>query len=704
MAGDVTELPPLRQELDLVAGPSNFDGSPTWSLYDPANQRYYRIGQIECEILMAWTQGTAAAVVEKIQQLDQLSVTEEDVTELYQFLFSHNLLQMQGAEATQHLLKQANAAKQHWFSWLVHHYLFFKLPLLRPDRLLKQTYPYIRCLYQPVILYLLMAVLVINLYVLIDRWELFSQTFLHFFSLEGMVFYGFALSLAKILHELGHAYTAHRYGCRVATMGVAFLVMFPVLYTDTSDAWKLTSRRQRLGIAIAGIAVELALAIICTSLWHFLPDGALRSAVFLMASTTWIMTLLINLNPFMRFDGYYLLSDFLGVENLQQRAFNLAKWQLRRALFAMQETLPEQLPTRLHRILVAYAWGTWVYRFLLFLGIALLVYHFFFKALGVILMMIEIIWFIALPVIKEIKHWLANREAISWNKNSLLTAIASVLLLLICFIPWQSRVEAPAVLKAAKYMDMYMPLPGQLRQVLVSRGDHVSAGQTLIQFDSSDLDSRISQSQIQVELLRWQLSFYGQDKRLINRRRIVLSELDSALSEYKSLLNEREKLLFKAPFEGVILDINDQLNVGEWIAQDEAILTLAQDNAYKIEALVNEVHLGQVLSSQQAIFYPEQLDWPSIKCKIIRIDNASSNQIAPEYASIYSGSVPVKGYKGDDLVPETSVYRVWLQADTQDVMINRAVRGNVMIDAPAESYAGFLWKRVMAVLIRESGF
>ncbi|MCK5121673.1 MAG: HlyD family efflux transporter periplasmic adaptor subunit [Methylococcales bacterium] len=704
MAGDVIELPPLRQELDLVAGPSNFDGSPTWSLYDPANQRYYRIGQIECEILMAWTQGTAAAVVEKIQQLDQLSVTEEDVTELYQFLFSHNLLQMQGAEATQHLLKQANAAKQHWFSWLVHHYLFFKLPLLRPDRLLKQTYPYIRCLYQPVILYLLMAVLVINLYVLIDRWELFSQTFLHFFSLEGMVFYGFALSLAKILHELGHAYTAHRYGCRVATMGVAFLVMFPVLYTDTSDAWKLTSRRQRLGIAIAGIAVELALAIICTSLWHFLPDGALRSAVFLMASTTWIMTLLINLNPFMRFDGYYLLSDFLGVENLQQRAFNLAKWQLRRALFAMQETLPEQLPTRLHRILVAYAWGTWVYRFLLFLGIALLVYHFFFKALGVILMMIEIIWFIALPVIKEIKHWLANREAISWNKNSLLTAIASVLLLLICFIPWQSRVEAPAVLKAAKYMDMYMPLPGQLRQVLVSRGDHVSAGQTLIQFDSSDLDSRISQSQIQVELLRWQLSFYGQDKRLINRRRIVLSELDSALSEYKSLLNEREKLLFKAPFEGVILDINDQLNVGEWIAQDEAILTLAQDNAYKIEALVNEAHLGQVLSSQQAIFYPEQLDWPSIKCKIIRIDNASSNQIAPEYASIYSGSVPVKGYKRDDLVPETSVYRVWLQADTQDVMINRAIRGNVMIDAPAESYAGFLWKRVMAVLIRESGF
>ena len=210
MAGDVIELPPLRQELDLVAGPSNFDGSPTWSLYDPANQRYYRIGQIECEILMAWTQGTAVAVVEKIQQLDQLFVTEEDVTELYQFLFSHNLLQMQGAEATQHLLKQANAAKQHWFSWLVHHYLFFKLPLLRPDRLLKQTYPYIRCLYQSVILYLLMAVLVINLYVLIDRWELFSQTFLHFFSLEGMVFYGFALSLAKILHELGHAYTAHR--------------------------------------------------------------------------------------------------------------------------------------------------------------------------------------------------------------------------------------------------------------------------------------------------------------------------------------------------------------------------------------------------------------------------------------------------------------------------------------------------------------
>jgi len=89
-----------------------------------------------------------------------------------------------------------------------------------------------------------------------------------------------------------------------------------------------------LAIGAAGMIVEIAIAILCTSLWHFLPDGAVRSSVFSIATATWVLTLLINLNPFMRFDGYFLLSDYLGVANLQQRAFSLARWRLRELLFA----------------------------------------------------------------------------------------------------------------------------------------------------------------------------------------------------------------------------------------------------------------------------------------------------------------------------------------------------------------------------------
>ena len=103
----------------------------------------------------------------------------------------------------------------------------------------------------------------------------------------------------------------------------------------------------------------------------------------------WILTLVVNLNPLMRFDGYYLFSDYLGIKNLQERAFAMARWKLRSTLFGLELPAPEQLRAKTVRTLVIFAWATWIYRFFLFLAIALLVYYFFFKLAGLLLMLIE---------------------------------------------------------------------------------------------------------------------------------------------------------------------------------------------------------------------------------------------------------------------------------------------------------------------------
>jgi len=704
MDGNVTYLPPLREELDLFPGPCAFDGSPTWTLYDPANQHFYRIGQLENEILAHWGLNTPEAISEQISQYGLFTVSVDDIQQLLQFLAGHNLLQVRGKEAVQRLVGQAKAARHHWFTWLIHHYLFFKIPLLRPDRLLARTYPALSWIYQPAVLYVLMALVMVNLYLLIDRWEMFSRTFLHFFSAEGFVYYAVALTLTKTLHELGHAYTAHRYGCRVSAMGVAFLVMMPVLYTDASDAWKLTSRRQRLAIGIGGIAAELGLAVLCTTLWHFLPDGPLRSSVFLMATTTWVMTLFINLNPLMRFDGYFLLSDYWGIENLQSRAFELARWQLRRLLFGFRDEMPERFPERTQRLLLIYAWSIWIYRFFLFLGIALLVYHFFFKLLGLFLMMVEIGWFIMLPIGKEVKHWIERRQHMEWNRNTLTTLTAVLIVIGVLFIPWKSRIEAPGLLKIADHTELFMPLPAKLDRILVAKGETVKAGQALMEFSSSDLDSRLEQSKIKIEALRWELSFHGQEKNLINRRLVALTELESAVSEYDGLMDERKRLTVQAPFDGEIIEVNDQLNAGEWIGKDEPLLTVGQFDAYQIEAFLAEDHLKQIQPGAEAKFYPGQLDWPSMSCRIVRIDNAAALQLPPVFTSRYNGSVAVRGNNKDGLVPETSVYRVWLQPAEAGLAVNRAIKGNVLIEGKAESIASSLWRQVAAVLIRESGF
>ena len=144
---------------------------------------------------------------------------------------------------------------------------------------------------------------------------------------------------------------------------------------------------------------------------------------FLLATTTWVSTVLINASPFMRFDGYFLLSDFLQMPNLHARAFALARWDLRERLFALGEPAPEHFPAA-RRGLILFAWATWIYRLVLFLGIAALVYHFFIKALGIFLFLVEIVWFIARPLWSEIGAWRQRGAAIGGSRRARWSAAA----------------------------------------------------------------------------------------------------------------------------------------------------------------------------------------------------------------------------------------------------------------------------------------
>lgn len=209
-------------------------------------------------------------------------------------------------------------------------------------------------------------ILVLGLYLVSRDWVRYTHAFPHLFSLQGMAVFGMSLVIAKFIHELGHAFMAKRAGCRVQSMGVAFIVLFPLFYTDVSDAWKLKNRRSRLLIGAGGILAEVLLAVFALLVWTLLPDGPLRTAAFMLSSATWITTLVVNLNPLMRFDGYFLLSDFWRVENLQERAYALCRWRLREALFGYAHPAPHTWSPSMQRKLLIWGYASWIWRFFLF--------------------------------------------------------------------------------------------------------------------------------------------------------------------------------------------------------------------------------------------------------------------------------------------------------------------------------------------------
>ncbi|MEL4888106.1 HlyD family efflux transporter periplasmic adaptor subunit [Pectobacterium betavasculorum] len=699
-------LSPLRDELILHAGPANRDGSPSWTLEDPLRGLYFRIGWAEMAMLSRWSMGNAEQIVAEVNQTSALTLDDSDVQYFNRFLQANSLTRVSGDDALAQFTRQVEQSRVSIWRKLLKNYLFFRIPLWHPDRFLGATLPWIAPLFSRTFLKLTLLVAVLGLFLAGRQWETFKHTFLHFFTLEGAALAGLTLCFTKILHEFGHAYTCKRFGARVATMGVAFLVMMPVLYTDTSGSWKLTRRRQRMAIGAAGMMTELVLAAWATLAWSFLPDGMLRSAAFMLATTTWIMTLAINLSPLMRFDGYFLLSDGLQVPNLQNRGFAIGRWQMREWLFGLGDAPPEHFPRWLQRTLVGYAFAVWIYRFFLFTGIAILVYHMAFKLLGMLLFAIEIGYFVVMPVVNEVREWSKRRKDYRMNRNMTTTLSVSAVVLLLLMIPWQRSVYAPALLRAEQQSSLYMPVPAMIQRIEVQVGQPVDAGQTLFTLSSDALAHERQQLERQIATLNWQSTFQVFNKEAAGDHQRVKQEQEAALQKLQVLQRQSEQLTVRAPIDGVVADMATPLETGEWLGQGEWLAVVTKPTGGLVEAFVSEKDWQRLSTGGKGTFYLQDVSRSSLPLTIVEIASTATRDLnaTPELASVYGGDIATLSDSQRKLHPEQAVYRVLLSLPADYRAQPQVLRGTVVMDGEAQSLLIRGWKVVSAVLIRELSF
>ena len=697
-------LPALRQELGLFEAPPAEDGSPAWTLHDPAANRYYRIGWAAFEVLSRWHLGEAARIVAAIQGETALRLEEDDVAAVADFLSRNHLLEPMGREGLARLAAARQAVRHGWLTWLLHHYLFFRVPLFRPGRLLELGAPWVAFAYTPRFRAALAAVTLLGVYLVSRQWDRFAHTFSDYRHWSDLLAVGLALSFAKVLHEFGHAFTAQRYGCRVPTMGMAFLVMWPVLYTDTNEAWKLVSRRQRLAIGAAGILTELALAACATLLWSFMPDGAIRSGLFLLATSTWIITLGINASPFMRFDGYFLLSDWLDMPNLHGRAFALGRWWLRESLFGLGAPVPETFTPRRQVFLIAFAFGTWIYRLVLFLGIAFLVYHLFFKLLGILLLGVELGWFIFLPIWGELREWGRFRSTLAWNRQTRRTAGVAGVLLLLLILPWQAEVRAPAVLGAAEFQGLYAVSAATVQAPPVAAGTLVRAGDVLVELQAPDLRRRLLEARVQEQVLRRQLEQQPFDEQLRNEGAALGQRWQGAAAEAAGLAALVEQLTVRAPFDGRVVEANDSLVPGAWVAAREKLFFVAGTRGAQGEAYVDEGQKARLEKGGRATFVADLAEAGAAECRVADIDALGMLELdLPYVASPYGGQVPARKDSRDALVPLEPVFRVRLDACDAARAPLGELRGVAVLKGERQSFLGAAFRHVAAVLRREAG-
>jgi len=484
-------------------------------------------------------------------------------------------------------------------------------------------------------------------------------------------------------------------------------VMWPVLYTDTSEAWKLPSRRQRLQIATAGVLAELALAAFATLLWNFLPDGPLRAGVFMLATSTWLVTLAINASPFTRFDGYYVLGDWWNVPNLHERSFALGRWWLRERLFGFDDPVPELFPPRLQRKLIVFALVAWVYRFVLFLSIALLVFHFFFRALGIVLMAVELGWFLGLPIWRELMVWWSRRSELRWNYRTVRSALLALALAAWLFIPWQGAVRAPAVLERAQAQVVYAPRAAEVAQLTVREGDVVHAGQRLVALRSPELDYQLKAAEEQAARRQWQLEQQPFNDELRTQGPALRMRWETAQQAVDGYRAEQQRLPLTAPFDGRVVDVNPALHQGGWLRGGEPVLSVIGATGVKGEAYVSESDLAHLRAGQHVRFVPRLLEAAALHCVVNGVDRLNLAALDEPYvASVYGGDIPSLLRHDGTLAPLESTFRV--RFDHCDAAPGHApaseLPGRAEIYGRSRSLAGRFVRRLAALLRREVSF
>ena len=693
-------LAPLREDLKLLNAPSHLDGSPAWMLHDPVRNQFYRIGWKEFEILRHWQSGDIEIIVSKVNKETTLCITAEHVQQILMFLRANQLLNQSSQNFIRRMPNQGKGIMIFLAGWL-----YKRFPLIQPDIFLESTLPFVRLWFLKGFWLFTGVVGLLAGYLTIQQWDSFIQSFLYLYSFKGLAGFALALTMVKAGHELAHAYTAKKYGLHIPVMGVAFIIFWPILFTDTTDAWKLKSRGERVKVGIAGVAFEIIIAIFATLLWHIVPVGPVKSVMFLLATSTWIVTLTINLNPFMRFDGYYILSDFLDIPNLQPRSFTLGRWFLRRVILGIKQPCPENLSLGSKTFMVLYAFSTMAYRCFLYTGIALLVYHLFFKLLGLAFFVAGIGTMLVIPVLQELKAWTRLGSQLKFNVHIFFTVVTFAGVLFCLLYPWNASVNIPALHKAKNFYRIISSTTAQIKEVKVQHGQKVKKGDTLFVLTSPDIKFQKKKARLRVNQLQTQLKRVHFTKDQADQLHIIEQQLVEAMTNLDGALQKEHKLEIVSPINGNVSNIVDSLFPGRWINESDQLALIVDADNMIVEGYVHELDRSRIKKSMTGIFYPADTEEKEFA---VFIQSMAPSHISileePYMSSVYGGMLPVREDKNGKMILQEAYYKVVMQPLTKPSKGAKIQRGTVKIQGKPVSYFSKLWKSIQDLFIRESGF
>ncbi|HYO10057.1 MAG TPA: efflux RND transporter periplasmic adaptor subunit [Tepidisphaeraceae bacterium] len=587
-----------------------YRGERWYVVRDPAGNQYHRLSDAAYRFVGlldgSRTVGEAWDLVGGT--LDDEAPTQPEVIQILSQLHAANLLESDLTADSNVLLRRHKKQLKRKMQGRLMNILFPRIPLWDPDRVLKRWMPVARWVMSPIGALVWLAVVATAVVLMVPRWGGFMRAYQEALSIGAnpeKAFYLFVVFwLLKFCHEMGHAFACRRFGGECHEMGLMLLVFIPTPYVDASSAWAFPSRWQRMFVGAGGMVVELFLAAIAAFIWMNttpgvpimgLPINELACDAIMIAGFT---TVIFNANPLLRYDGYYMLSDWLEIPNLQQKSKDYLLGLIKRHVFRVKSQQP--LPPVSQRLwLFFYGIASTCYRIFVGIMIILLV-AWQVPVLGVLMALGGIATWLIVPWVKTFKYLALEPEL--HRKRGRATAfvvvVAVLAFILIGRIPFNVYVDAKGVLEPVAKEVVNAEQGGFVADIRARDAQWVKKGDVLLVLSDPELQTKIKKLEASLRglTLKEQQSRGSGD---MAQAMIDLIDIETFTHQLTEARRQQAELVVRAPIDGQVIAPELKFLPGKFVPRGTELLRVETNDKLVVRTVVEqrEVALARRLQS-----------------------------------------------------------------------------------------------------------
>ena len=580
-----------------------YRGRPWYILQDEATGRTHRLSAAAYDVVARFDglHSLEELQAEAARRLGAEAPSAEELVSLVGTLYRADMLTADTRPDFEELAARSAELRRQRFKQYFLNPLALRLPLIDPDRGLARAAAAIGPVPAWAWVSAWLAVVACGVAIAATNWPTLSEgAFDRIFSIGNLVILWFTYPLVKLVHELAHGVVIRRFGGQVHEMGVMLLVMIPVPYVEASAAAAFPSKRARMLVGAAGVLSELFLAGLAMLAWALLEPGTLRAICFNVALIAGVSTVIFNGNPLLRFDGYYVLADFLEIPNLAQRSSAYLGYLVQRFAFGVREAASPAATSGEARWMLAYGTLAAVYRVFVVVSIILLVAtKFFFVGIalalwGVLIMVVRPVWTTALFLARSPQLASHRRRAVA-TAGGLLAAILAVVFL----VPVPQWTRSEGVVWAPESAQVRTGTACWIRRVIPGEGARVAKGDRLFECEDPELPARVRLLEQQLEELHARDRAYFVDSRLnldVVREEIVHTE--ARLADARRRLNG---LVVLSPVDGRFVFPGQADAPGRFVQRGELVAYVVEPGPATVRVVVDQADVDLIRAATRAV-------------------------------------------------------------------------------------------------------